>query len=249
MYASETERLEEFNFRRRRDVTVDYVSNILPPDGRVLDLGCGAAPVLAELRQRGISCVGLDYAEDMLKHGRERLQSMGLATDDLYQGDCQHTPFDDEAFEVVVCLGVISYVERYEEVLREINRLLVPGGTALVSFRNKHNPLYSDPVRWAKTFIKKLIGRTRPEKYVIGRFMDFQEFQVKMAEAGFSYKDFFGIGFGPFKLNRHKVFSEKTSISISKALTAFFGKLGWQAPFRWLTDVSLWVYQKDPPRN
>ena len=42
MYASNTERLDEANFRRRRDLTVEYVLKVLPPGGRVLDVGCGA---------------------------------------------------------------------------------------------------------------------------------------------------------------------------------------------------------------
>lgn len=245
MYASNTERLDEANFRRRRDLTVEYVLKVLPPGGRVLDVGCGAAPVVSELRRRGVSCTGLEYAEDMIKHAKERLRSMGLDEGDLYQGDCCKTPFEDGQFDVVVSLGVISYVEHYSDALAEIRRLLKPGGFALISFRNQFNPVLSDPVRAGVTGIKALLGKLQPEAYKIGRFMDHREFQQKMLEQGLRFRDFFGVGFGPFKLNRRKLFAEKTAIRISDALTRGFAAVGWRWPFRWLADVSLWVYQKD----
>ena len=249
MYSSETERLDETNFRRRRDATVSYVLDWLPSGGAVLDVGCGAAPVVSELRKNGVTCYGIEYAEDMIRHAKTRLRSMGLDEGGLYRGDCRAMPFDDGSFDAVVCLGLISYVENFGEVLEEIRRLLKPGGIALVSFRNKHNPVLSDPVRLAKTIIKALIGRLKPEPYKIGRFMDHREVRAKFADCGFEYRDFIGIGFGPFRLNGRKLFGERTSIRISRFLSSFFAKLGWQAPFRWLADVSLWVYTSPAERT
>jgi ubiquinone/menaquinone biosynthesis C-methylase UbiE len=246
MYASETERLDEANFRRRRDVTVERTLQLLPAGGKVIDLGCGAAPVVAELRKRSVPCTGLEYAEDMLKHARERLRSMGLDDGDLHQGDCRHTPFQDGQFDVVVSLGVISYVENYSEALAEIRRLLKPGGHAIISFRNRFNPILSDPIRAAVTAGKALTGRLAPEPYKIGRFMDHREFQRKMQEQGLELCDFVGIGFGPFKIHRRKVLSERSSIRVSDALTRTFESLGWRWPFTWLADISLWVYRKAP---
>jgi ubiquinone/menaquinone biosynthesis C-methylase UbiE len=245
MYAGYTERLDEANFRKRRDVAVDYVLRLLPHNGRVLDLGCGAAPVLSELRKRGVHCVGLDYAEDMLEHARERLRSMGLDDGDLHRGDCRHTLFQESAFDVVVCLGVISYVENYGKVLDEIRRVLRPGGYLIVSFRNKWNPVLCDPVRIAKTVLKAIAGRVAPEPYVIGRFMDHREVQAELAEHGFEFREFRGIGFGPFKVNYHPLFSERISIRISDALTRLLAKTGSNLLFRWFADVSLWVYKRD----
>ena len=245
MYSSNTVRLDEANFRRRRDLTVDYVLRVLPRGGRVLDVGCGAAPVVAELRRRGISCTGLEYAEDMIRHARERLRSMGLDDDDIHQGDCRKTPFADGQFDVVISLGVISYVENYEEALAEIHRLLRPGGFALVSFRNRFNLILSDPVRATTTGLKALFGTLRPEPYKIGRFMDPREFQRRMLEQEFIFRDFFGIGFGPFRLRGRNLFGEKTAIRISDALTRALEAVGLKWPFRWFADVSLWVYQKN----
>jgi hypothetical protein len=79
--------------------------------------------------------------------------------------------------------------------------------------------------------------------------MDHREFQAKMARYGFCYRDFRGVGFGPFKLKNRKLFSERASMRISETLTRLFGKTGASLPYRWLADVSFWVYQKDTGRD
>ena len=244
MYDSDTDSLQEASFRARRDAAVKYVLRVLPAGGRVLDLGCGSAPVLSLLRGHGVSCTGLEYSEDMLQHAAARLRSMQLDAGDLHRGDCRETQFEAASFDVVVCLGVISYVEDYAVVLREIKRILKPGGYALVSFRNQFNPILWDPALGLKTLARAATGHLRPEPYKIGRFMDFREFRRKMDDAGFEYRQFVGIGLGPIKFNRRALLPERASIRLSDSLSAVLHRLGWQAPLRWLADVSLWIYSK-----
>ena len=246
MYAGTSRRLDQVKFRRRRDITIEHVLRLLPPGGRVLDLGCGAAPVLSELRRRGIQCTGLDLTQDMLEHARERLRAMNLDDSDLHQGNCCHTPFPDASFDIVVCLGVVSYVEHYEDALAEIQRLLKPGGHALISLRNRFNLILSDPVRLTRHLVKVLAGHLEPEPYTIGRFMDPREFEEKVRRQGFHIHDFHGIGFGPFRFRGRALFSERTRIRIDAALTRLFGANRSGLPHRWLADVSLWVVATEP---
>ena len=244
MYAGETEKLDEYNFRRRRDLTVDYVLRVVKPDARVLDLGCGAAPVLSELRRHGVDCVGIEYSLDMLGYARARLQAMSLDDANLLQGDCRRTPFPATSFDVVVCLGVISYVEDKESVLQEIRRILKPGGTLIISFRNKFNPVLSDPIALSWTIVKKLLGRTTLERFTIGQFLDHRVVKAKIDAHGFRFMQFTGIGFGPFCFWKRRLFSERSAIKISRALTRFFVTSRTHRICRWMTDISLLVYRR-----
>lgn len=250
MYAGDTESLEDENFRTRRDYAVAYVLINSRPGDRILDLGCGTAPVLCELRRCGRDAVGLDYSEDMLAHARNRLRSQGLDDTGLRQGDCRNTPWPAASFDFVVCLGVISYIENYDPVLAEIDRLLKPGGTLLISYRNAHNPAFSDPValvrRGLRTLLTPLLGRRR-ESFVIGRYLDFRTVCAKLEARGFEYLDYYGIGFGPFRFAGHNLFSERRSIRLSQRLTRFCTRFSVRRPLRWLTDVSLWAYRKPGP--
>lgn len=248
LYATATERLEDENFRLRRDIAASRILSIVTAESKVLDLGCGTAPLLSELRRRGVKVLGLDYSADMLDHARARLCSLGLDDAGLEQGDCRATPYPGASFDVVACLGVISYLENYDPVLDEIERLLKPGGTVLISFRNCHNPLFSDPLalgkRLLRTLLIPLLG-PRPEPvFEIGRFLDHREVCEKMDRRGFRCVEFFGIGFGPFRLAGRTLFNERLSIRISRWLTRGFAALSLHRPLPWLTDVSLWVYWK-----
>lgn len=260
MYATDTERLEDANFRERRDLAVTLVLDLVSAAGegrngrennwnsRVLDLGCGAAPVLSELRRHGLDAVGMDYSEDMLEHARARLRAMGLDAAGLVQGDCRATTYPSGHFDIVVCLGVISYIEDYDPVIAEIDRLLKPGGTVLISFRNEFNPLLSDPValvrRALRLLLTPLLGRRPEPPFEIGRFLDHRQVTRKIEARGFRRQAFFGIGFGPFRLAGRALFSEGRSIRFSRRLAKLFSRLPFSFPQRWLADVSLWVYRK-----
>jgi ubiquinone/menaquinone biosynthesis C-methylase UbiE len=244
MYASETEQLDEYNFRRRRDFTVSYVLSVVQPGACVLDLGCGAGPVISELRWHGVDCVGIDYAPDMLDYARTRLRSMSLDEANLLRGDCRHIPFLSASFDVIVCLGVISYVEERDRVLQEICRVLKPGGTLIISFRNKFNPILSDPISLAKTVVMTGLRRSACEEFAIGQYLDHRVMQARLEAQGFRSVQFTGIGFGPFRFCKWRLFSEKTSIKISRALTRFCTARRLHGVCRWMTDISLWVYQK-----
>lgn len=244
MYDAPTRVLADANFRTRRDVTVEYLKRVVPRDGRVLDLGCGTGPVLAEVRKHGLACTGLDLSPDMIERARGRLRTMGLADDDVHLGDCCRTPFADASFDAVVCLGVISYVETYGDVLREIARLVKPGGHVIVSFRNRFNPTLWDPYVSLATLARVATRRLRSEAYAIGRFMDFREVCAEMATCGFEYQEHVGIGFGPIRFRGKALLPESVSMKLSDALAALFARLGWRVPSRWLADVSLWMYRK-----
>ena len=240
LYDSETARLEEASFRRRRDVAVSLALRELPPGGRVVDIACGAAPVLSELRRRGAACVGVDHAPDMLRHAQKRLRSAGLDEGELYRADCRALPFADGAFDVAVCLGLISYVENYDAVLQEIRRVLRPGGQVLISFRNCFNPVLWDPIRLLTTLAVFTVGRSQPAPYRIGRLMDHREVRTRMISQGFELREHYGIGYGPLRFNGRPILSESASMQLDRALSSVL--TGWSA--RWLADVSLWLFRR-----
>ncbi len=101
------------------------------PKGRLLDAGCGAAQILIEILQRGWDGYGIDFAERMIEHAKRLMAEEGLDPNRVQVGSLQDlSPYDDNRFDVVVCMGVLEYLAPEEEEIAfsEIGRVLKPGG-------------------------------------------------------------------------------------------------------------------------
>ncbi|MBF0317300.1 MAG: class I SAM-dependent methyltransferase [Nitrospirae bacterium] len=107
----------------------------------VLDVGCGSGgflPILADLCAK---LVGIDITPSFVEKSRELIERLGLANTDILRESCDHLPFDDSSFDVVVMLDVIHHMEDVRGSLKEVYRVLRPGGYVIVFEPNKLNPL------------------------------------------------------------------------------------------------------------
>jgi demethylmenaquinone methyltransferase/2-methoxy-6-polyprenyl-1,4-benzoquinol methylase len=98
---------------------------------RVLDVATGTAAVAIEVaRRHGCSVVGLDQSPEMLAEGRARVQRAGLGDRiELVEGRAEELPFDDAAFHALTFTYLLRYVEDPSATLRELARIVRPGGT------------------------------------------------------------------------------------------------------------------------
>lgn len=247
MYGVRTEHAEEHFFRQRCDYTVNHVLAHCGRNATILDLGCGSGPVTAALRQQGRHVIALDYSPDMLQLAARRLAGQGAATTGLVRGDSRRLPFRDQALDAVVCLGVISYVQDYACVLREIRRVLKRDGRLVLSTRNEWNPRFFDPIEPVKAAYRRLRYVPRRPPAVIGRFLPPGDVDRRLADEGFSTEVFTGMGFGPPRFNRRTLLSTPASIRLSDGMDRLFSRLNVRLPYRWLADVNLWVCRLRTP--
>lgn len=116
---------------------------------RVLDAGCGPGLYAAELAARGATVVGFDQSADMVALARKRLPDSDFRVHDL--ADPLHW-LPDQTVDVVVLALVLHYVDDRVATLRELHRVLAPGGLVVVSLGHpirdwlKHGGSYFDRV-------------------------------------------------------------------------------------------------------
>jgi demethylmenaquinone methyltransferase / 2-methoxy-6-polyprenyl-1,4-benzoquinol methylase len=92
----------------------------------VLDVATGTGAVAAGLiRHTGCTVVGLDQSAGMLAEARRRLP----AEVELVEGEADHLPFPDAAFAALTFTYLMRYVDDPAETLRELARVVRPGGT------------------------------------------------------------------------------------------------------------------------
>lgn len=110
----------------------------LPPAARVLDLGCGPGFDTAHLRQRGLRAYGLDLAWEMLRLGQAKY---GVP---LLQADLRHIPLH-KVDGVWACASLLHLPpEEMPAALREIGRVLTPGGILYLSLKQGHKPIWQE---------------------------------------------------------------------------------------------------------
>src|ERR1700751_2194380 len=144
------------------------------PTDTVLDVATGTAAVARELvRQKDCFVVGIDQSAEMLEEGRRRVALAAAASKvRLQQGDARSLPFEDGQFDALTFTYLLRYVEDPAATLRELARVVKPGGTvAGLEFglpRGVWRPLWELWVRAGLTGAGRLIGNGW---YGVGAFL------------------------------------------------------------------------------
>lgn len=108
---------------------------------RVLEVGCGAAMCSRWLAANDARPVAFDLSAGMLRHARSGAWDTALEVP-LVQADAQHLPFRDESFDLAfTAFGAVAFVADSARVMREVARVLRPGGRWV--FATTH------PIRWS----------------------------------------------------------------------------------------------------
>ena len=104
------------------------------PGQKALDVCCGTADwsiALSEAVGPKGSVTGLDFSQNMLKIGQQKIKDLGLQNVNLIHGNAMKLPFEDNSFDFVTIGFGLRNVPDYMQVLQEMNRVLKPGGKAV----------------------------------------------------------------------------------------------------------------------
>lgn len=108
-------------------VSSKLVKKYTPKGGKVLDAGCGPAELELELDCKRFQVTGLDISADYIAYAKERVPGAHFQ-----QGLLERIPFESKSFDTVVCVDVLEHVLYLDDVVRELLRVLKPGGHVIV---------------------------------------------------------------------------------------------------------------------
>jgi SAM-dependent methyltransferase len=177
-----------FTYSRRKieQVLVRHL-DALPDGARLLDVGCGTGDLLSRLGKR-FECAGCDPSDEMMARARKHNPSVAFT-----RATAEELPYGDGSFDVVLCIEVTRYLAVPEAALREIARVLAPGGLALVTFApSRSTTLY--PLVNKLTSRVKVPGLTHVRQY----FHTAGETEQLVAAAGLERSELHPRFFGPF---------------------------------------------------
>jgi ubiquinone/menaquinone biosynthesis C-methylase UbiE len=101
-------------------------------DERLLDAGCGAGHTALAFAPRVAAVVALDLTEQMLAQGRHLAQQRGLSNVSFTRGDVERLEYPDASFDLATSRYSAHHYQHPTRALRELRRVLKPGGTLLL---------------------------------------------------------------------------------------------------------------------
>ena len=122
--------------RRGRDRRLERLRRLEVGVGdAVLDVGCGAGDLVIDLASEiapGVRAVGVDASETMIATARDRTAARGVAVE-FVVGDAHALRFVSGTFDAVHCTRVLQHLDDPGLAMREMARVLKPGGRLVVS--------------------------------------------------------------------------------------------------------------------
>ena len=159
-----------------------------PVDGAdVLDAGCGDGALACAMASSGAVVTGIDADPAMLAAARTRAQTTGVRITFL-PGRIERLPLADARFDVVVAVTVLSFVANATAAVREMARVLRPGGRLVLGELGRWNA-------WAAT--RRLTGWRGASTWSAARFRSAGELRALLNQGGLSVKALRGAVFYP----------------------------------------------------
>ena len=120
----------------RQKKVLDLIASLDLPDGAAcLELGCGGGQNAVKYAELGLHVHGVDSSEELLKTAHKLAlpgSNMEFSNVDLNV----RMPFEDASFDVVVVIGTLQYLSEPSACVKEVSRVLKPGGHFIVCQRN-----------------------------------------------------------------------------------------------------------------
>lgn len=145
---------------------------------RLLEIGCGMGTDLLQFARGGARCVGIDLTPRSVEITRHRFalyDTKGAFT----IADGEHLPFASESFDVVYSNGVLHHTPDTTGAIRELHRVLRPGGTAKVMLYHRNSLNY-----WFEIVLRRGVAggeflRGRSAEEIMSRVIEFSDHDAR----------------------------------------------------------------------
>jgi ubiquinone/menaquinone biosynthesis C-methylase UbiE len=201
------------------------------PGAQLLEIGCGMGTDLLQFARGGASCTAVDLTPRSIAITRHRFQLYGFDAS-FSISDGERLPFRSDSFDVVYSNGVLHHTPDTAGAIREVHRVLRPGGTAKVMLYHRSSLNY-----WVEIILRRgILGgeflRGRSAEEIMSRVIEFSEHEARPLVKVYSrkqarelFKTFSDVRVDVEQLMRAelRVFSPLVSDALFKRISERFG--------------------------
>ena len=120
-------------------------TDLLKPEDKILEIGCGIGTVVNELSRNGHDIIGIDISGEAIEYGRTKYGDIHLEVQ-----AAEILPYEDESFEVVLSFDLFEHIAEIDKHISEVRRVLRPGGYYLFQTPNRYSNIIYEML-WTKS--------------------------------------------------------------------------------------------------
>lgn len=224
----------DLGFRRR---VVEIINGLeIKENDKILDCGCGEGfyvMVISSLFPK-VKLVGLDHDPAILKKAQRWLKNKKNITWIL--GDIYKIPFKDNYFDKIILSEVLEHIPDDLCALKEVKRVLKPGGMLAITVPNHHYPFFWDPLNWIREYLG--LGHFSPDSGFFGgiwamhlRLYYPDKIEALVKRAGLEIKKIKALTHYCFPFNHNILYLGKqfyTKLPVPKSVVKTMEKFNWQ---------------------
>ena len=230
------ERLLPAIYQDRHNTALGWIEDLdLHPNARILEVGCGAGLISVALARKGYTVEALDSTMAMLQMTRNAARQDLQSRIHPHAADVHALPFQAHTFDLVIALGVIPWLHSERLALQEMQRVLKPGGSLLVTADNnarldrildpRSSPLMA-PLRLAAKGVLRLCGLWSPPSGFQPKRHYPREFNRLVGECGFEHAKSCTVGFGPFTFLEKALLADPIGVRLHRWLQTLSSRRG-----------------------
>ena len=215
-------------YRDRREAVLALVQKLaLPTDSPILEIGCGSGLTSVALAQSGYTVQSTDSVDAMIKLARQHADDAGVGDRVITSiRDVHDLKFADNSFSLIVKMGVAPWLHSLDKAVREVTRVLRPGGYLITTADNYWrlnywlDPRYFPPLGPVRKGVRGVLERLalcKPSGAAAG-LHSIGEFDASLITAGLEKIEGRTVGFGPFSFLGRKMLPDSSGNKLHRWL-------------------------------
>jgi 2-polyprenyl-3-methyl-5-hydroxy-6-metoxy-1,4-benzoquinol methylase len=215
-------------YRQRRSVVLALAQKLaLPAESPILEIGCGSGLTSVQLARKGYTIQAVDSVDAMIKLTRQHAEEACVgdrvitSTRDVYD-----LGYADDTFDLVLKIGVAPWLYSLEKAVREVVRVLRPGGYLITTADNWWrlnrwlDPRFLPPLAPMRRQVRNVLERLAllGSRGASARLHSIREFDDCLSAAGLTKIEGRTVGFGPFSFFGCKLLPDSLGVTVHHRL-------------------------------
>jgi len=142
---------------------------------KVLEIGCGSGIDAIEFAKAGAKIWITDMTDKAVNHTKKLFEELNLEAEDICKVDATCLPHESDFFDLVYAFGVLHHIPRFEKAIKEIYRILKPGGKCYAMVYHRNSMLYNHSILYLGGFIRGGFEKGLGEKELLCLYSEMNE--------------------------------------------------------------------------